>query len=77
MNRGGYICSNCRTNEPIIDEKVIKLLRLYYYVDISKISNLDIEDSVRDSIDTLISEYYDEYSGVVTKSKKFLKDLNI
>ena len=34
MKMGGYICSNCIENEPIIDEKVLKLLRLYYYVDI-------------------------------------------
>jgi len=76
MSKGGYICSNCRTNEPIVDAKVMKLLRLYNYVDISKISNLDIEDKVRDSIDFLINEYYDEYSGVITKSKKFLRDLD-
>ena len=76
MSKGGYICSNCRTNEPIVDAKGMKLLRLYNYVDISKISNLDIEDKVRDSIDFLINEYYDEYSGVITKSKKFLRDLD-
>ena len=74
--KGGYICSNCRTNEPIIDTKVMKLLRLYNYVDISKISNLDIDDKVRDNIDLLINEYYEEYSGVVIKSKKFLRDLD-
>ena len=75
LSKGGYICSNCRTNEPIIDEKVMKLLRLYYYVDISKISNLDIDKSVSDQINKIIEEYYDEYSGVYTKSKKMLKDL--
>lgn len=76
ISKGGYICSNCRTNEPIIDTKVMKLLRLYNYVDISKISNLDIDDKVRDNIDLLINEYYEEYSGVVIKSKKFLRDLD-
>ncbi len=77
IDKGGYICANCRTNEPLIDEKVMKLLRLYYYVDISKISNLDIDDSVRNNINLIISEYYELYSGVVTKSKKFLKDLDL
>ncbi len=75
INKGGYICSNCRTNEPLIDEKVLKLLRLYNYVDISKITNLDIDKSISDEINRLIEEYYDEYSGVYIKSKKMLKDL--
>ena len=75
ISKGGYVCSNCRSNEPLIDEKVIKMLRLYNYVDISKISNLDIDDNVRDKIDSIIDEYYEEYSGVRTKSKTFLKEM--
>ncbi len=75
LSKGGYICSNHRTNEPIIDEKVLKLLRLYNYVDISKITNLDIDNSISNEINRLINEYYDEYSGINIKSKKFLKDL--
>lgn len=76
ISRGGYICSKCRTNEPIIDEKVMKLLRLYYYVDISKISNLDIDNDVASKISIIIDEYYDTYSGIYTKSKKFLKEID-
>lgn len=75
MPRGGYICANCRENEPIIDEKVLKLLRLYYYVDISKISNLDIDEGTSKTINHILCEYYDEYSGVRLKSKKFLREL--
>ena len=75
LEKGGYVCSKCRTNEPLLDEKVMKLLRLYYYVDISKISNLDIEDNVSNKINMIIDEYYDRYSGISTKSKSFLKEL--
>ncbi|MBQ6284737.1 MAG: DNA repair protein RecO [Bacilli bacterium] len=75
IDKGGYICSNCRTNEPIIDEKVLKLMRLYNYVDISKITNLDIDKNVSGKINEIINTYYDEYSGVFIKSKKMLKDL--
>jgi len=76
LDKGGYICNNCRTNEPIINEKVLKLLRLYNYVDISKISNLDIDINVINEINVIINEYYDKYSGITTKSKKFLKDID-
>lgn len=75
LSKGGYVCNNCRTNEPLLDEKVLKLLRLYYYVDISKISNLDIDKNVSDMINQIIDEYYEQYSGVYLKSKRILKDL--
>ena len=77
LSKGGYVCAQHRTNEPIIDEKVMKLLRLYYYVDISKITSLDIDTKVSNQISHIIDEYYDEYSGVYMKSKKMLKDLEI
>ena len=31
---GGYICKNCYTNEIIYDSKTLKMLRMYYLVDI-------------------------------------------
>lgn len=75
LSKGGYVCAKHRTNEAILDVKVMKLLRLYYYVDISKISNLDIDKSVSDQISNIIDLYYEEYSGVYLKSKKLLKEL--
>lgn len=75
LPKGGYICSHCRTNEPLVDEKVLKLMRLYYYVDISKITNLDIDKNISNKINHIISEYYDLYSGVASKSKDFLNKL--
>ena len=75
LQKGGYICSNCRTNEPQVEEKVLKLLRLYYYVDISKITNLDIEKEISNKINRIITEYYDLYSGVSSKTKSFLNKL--
>jgi DNA repair protein RecO (recombination protein O) len=51
------------------------MLRLYYYVDISKISNLDIDKSVSNKINDLLNEYYDTYSGIHPKSKSFLKTI--
>ena len=75
LSKGGYVCNNHRTNEPLISEKVMKLLRLYYYVDISKISNLDIDEKISNEINHIIEEYYDEYSGVSIKSKKMLREL--
>ena len=75
LPKGGYICSTCRTTEPPVEEKVLKLLRLYNYVDISKITNLDIDKEISNKINHIITEYYDLYSGVSSKAKSFLNKL--
>ena len=73
---GGYICNNCLTNQPIVDEKTIKLIRMFCYVDISKISKLEISDKIKNEINTFLDDYYDKYTGLYLKTKSFLKNLN-
>lgn len=72
-NTGGYVCKNCHTNELIVSDKTIKLIRMFYYVDISKIDHLKIEDSIIEEIDRFLSEYYSKYTGLYLKSKEFLR----
>ena len=69
---GGYICKNCYTNEIIYDSKVIKMLKMYYLVDIKTISELKISDSVINSINEFLIDYYNSYTGIYIKSKEFL-----
>ncbi len=73
---GGYICNNCLTNESIISEKSIKLIRMFYYVDISKISKIDICEISKYEINKFLDEYYDTYTGLYLKSKEFINNLN-
>ncbi len=73
--RGGYLCSHCLHDERVVNIKTIKLLRMFYYVDISKISKLDISDTIKKELDNFINDYYDRYSGIYLNSKKFLKEL--
>ena len=73
--KGGYVCKNCAYNETIVDIKTIKLLRMFYYVDIDKISKLDVSSKIRMEINRFIDDYYDRYSGLYLKSKEFLKNL--
>lgn len=73
---GGYICKNCYTNEIIYDERVRKMLRMYYLVEIDSIKELKIKDYIIDSINKFLSVYYDRYTGLYIRSKEFL-DRNI
>ncbi len=75
-SRGGFVCNNCKQNEKIVDKKTIKLIRMLYYVDIAKITNLDISLKIKSEINVFLDEYYDRYTGLYLKSKKFLNELN-
>lgn len=75
-SKGGYVCNNCLTNEKLVSDKTIKLIRLFYYVDISKISKLEISNLEKKEINEFLDEYYDSYTGLYLKSKSFLKNLN-
>lgn len=75
VNKGGFICAKHHTNERILNAKTLKILRMLYYVDINKITKVDIKDDIIKEIDDYISEYYDIYTGIYLKSKKFLKSL--
>lgn len=73
--KGGYLCKNCAGGEVIVNIKTIKLLRMFYYVDISKITKLDVSDKIQSELSHFIYDYYDRYSGIYLKSREFLKNL--
>lgn len=73
--RGGYLCKNCTKGEVITNIKTVKLLRMFYYVDISKITKLDVSDNVQSELSRFIYDYYDRYSGIYLKSREFLENL--
>lgn len=71
--KGGYLCKKCCNNEKYVDLKTIKLLRMFYYVDINKISKIDISNKCKYEINKFLDEYYDRYTGLYLKSKSFIK----
>jgi len=73
--KGGYLCKNCAAGEIIVNIKTIKLLRMFYYVDISKITKLDVSEKIQNELSQFIYDYYDRYSGIYLKSREFLKNL--
>ena len=73
--RGGYLCKNCLHGEVIVNIKTIKLLRMFYYVDIGKITKLNISDNIKKELSHFIYDYYDRYSGINLKSREFLQNL--
>lgn len=76
-DKGGFVCKDHALNDYIVSVKTIKLIRLLEYVDISKISKLDVSEEVKKEINDFLDDYYDRYTGLYLKSKKFLKNIDI
>lgn len=74
-DKGGYICINCLTNEIIVDKKVIKMIRMYYYVNIDSIKKIKVDDLTKNTINKYLDLYYERYTGLYLNSKDFLKKL--
>ena len=73
---GGYVCKNCYQDEVLTSEKTIKMIRMYYYVDIAGITKLEVSDEVTQEINRFLDDYYDRYTGLYLKSKDFIKIIN-
>ena len=73
---GGFICKKCYKDSIIVNPKTIKMLRLYYYVQINTINEINISDEVKNEINSFLTKYYDRYTGLYLKSKDFLNKIS-
>ena len=74
--KGGYLCKNCCGTEFIFHLKTLKLIRMFYYIDLSKITKVEVSDTIKKEISLFIDEYYDRYAGLYLKSKTFLQEFS-
>lgn len=74
--KGGLICKNCYTNERIMSLDAIKILNMYYLVDIKSITSLNIKDNIKEEINNFLNIYYEDFTGLYLKSKDFLHQMN-
>lgn len=74
-DKGGYICRNCLTNEIVLDIKVIKMIRMYYYINIDTIKEIKVDENIKKTINKYLDLYYDRFTGLYLNSKEFLKKM--
>ena len=73
--KGGLICRNCYRQERLIPIEIVKILNMYYLVDIKSINKLSIKKDIINEINRFLTFYYDDYTGLYLKSKDFLKTM--
>jgi DNA repair protein RecO (recombination protein O) len=78
IREGGFICHRCLSTDPYhfkISQATVKLLRLFYYFDLSRLGNISVKEETKAELKKVISAYYEEYSGLYLKTKKFLNSM--
>ncbi|NEY19693.1 DNA repair protein RecO [Bacillus ginsengihumi] len=79
IRENGIICHRCFEKDPYhlaLSQPAIKLLRLFYYFDIGRLGNISVKPETKKELRNTISMYYDEYSGLHLKSKRFLDQID-
>lgn len=66
---GGLICKDCYQNEQIIDLKIVKLIRMYYYIDIESINTINVDNKIKKIINKFVTDYYDSFTGLYIDKK--------
>ncbi len=78
MKEGGFLCHRCEHKDPHrfpLSPAAVKLLRLFYYLDLSRLGKISVKDETKKELHHVISAYYDEYSGLTLKTKRFLNQM--
>ncbi|KAB2338981.1 DNA repair protein RecO [Cytobacillus depressus] len=78
IREGGLICHRCLEKDPYhykISPATVKLLRVFYYFDLSRLGNISVKPETKAELKKVITAYYDEYSGLNLKTKKFLNQM--
>ena len=79
IRENGLICHLCFDKDPYflpLSQNAIKLLRLFYFFDIQRLGSISVKPETKKELKDAISMYYDEYSGLYLKSKRFLSQLD-
>ncbi|RLQ98186.1 DNA repair protein RecO [Falsibacillus albus] len=79
IRENGFLCHRCFQVDPYhfpMSISALKLLRIFYFFDVNRLGNISVKPETKEELKNIISSYYDEYSGLYLKSKKFLKEMD-
>jgi DNA repair protein RecO (recombination protein O) len=79
IREGGLLCHRCLEKDRYhykISQATVRLLRLFYMLDLSRLGNISVKPETKAELKTVINAYYEEYTGLHLKTKKFLNQLD-
>jgi DNA repair protein RecO (recombination protein O) len=78
IRENGFLCHRCVEGDPYhfnISSATVKLLRIFYYLDLSRLGDISVKEDTKKELKRVIDAYYEEYSGLHLKSKRFLNQM--
>lgn len=70
INLASVVCNNCYQETYLFSNKTLKLLKLFWIIDIDKISKINVSLEIKEEIGNFIQEYYNIYTGIYLLNKK-------
>lgn len=75
VDAGGLLCTACNKGNKVYKKRTIELIRMFILVDLEKVTKLNIKEENKKEIGEFIEIYYDKYTGLYLRSKKFIENL--
>lgn len=79
INEGGFLCHRCLSIDPYhipLKKKTAELLHLFSHMDLARLGNISLKSETKKEIREVLNQYFDAYSGLYLKSKRFLEQLD-
>jgi DNA repair protein RecO (recombination protein O) len=78
IGEGGLLCHQCEGKDIHrlkISSATVRLLRLFHAFDLNRLGNISVKEETKKELKNVISRFYEEHSGLILKSKRFLNQL--
>ena len=79
FRENGLLCHRCSHIDSYrfsLSAKTVRLLRIFFYLDLSRLGTISLQEETKRELRIVIRTYYDEYVGVYIKSRSFLEQLD-
>jgi DNA repair protein RecO (recombination protein O) len=79
IKEGGLVCHRCFGIDPYrikTSSGTVRLLRLFYLLDLNRLGNISVKPETKAELKQVIAAYYDEYSGLYLKTRRFLDQMD-
>lgn len=78
VKEGGLLCSRCAAIDPRhlkLSGASLKLMRLFVNMDMKRLGKVSLKPKTKKELKLALTAYYEEYSGLKLKSKRFLDQM--
>ncbi|WP_273832716.1 DNA repair protein RecO [Guptibacillus sedimenti] len=79
INEGGLLCHRCLSVDPYnipIMKRTGELLHLFAHIDLGRLGSISLKKETKKEIRQILNLYFEAYSGLYLKSKRFLDQLD-